>query len=82
MSPPAADHRTNEKLDRIVQALHEVNLNLESLRIMLRGIETLTSDHEKRLRTIEKWQNNLTPVLAAMTFVLGVTFTQVLNRFW
>lgn len=75
-----SEFRTEEKLDRVVDALHEVSINLESLRTMLLGLHTMSLDHEERLRAIERWQNNLTPVLAAITFLLGVTFTQVINR--
>ncbi|MBL4884415.1 MAG: hypothetical protein JKY95_07760 [Planctomycetaceae bacterium] len=74
------ESRSDEKLDRIVEALHEVNVNLESLRVSLAGQLETTSDHEARLRSIERWQNNLTPVLAAITFILGVTFTQVIDH--
>lgn len=68
------------KLERVIVALHDVRVSLESLRIVLEGLQSLSCDHEGRLRTIERWQNNLTPVLAAMTFVLGIAATQVLSR--
>ncbi len=74
------ESRSDEKLDRIVEALHEVNVNLGGLQVTLTGLVDVTNDHETRLRVIERWQNNLTPILAAMTFVLGVTFTEVIDR--
>ncbi len=74
------ESRSDEKLDRIVEALHEVNRNLGGLQVTLSGLAEVASDHETRLRVIERWQNNLTPVLAAITFVLGVTFTEVIDR--
>jgi len=74
------ESRSDEKLDRIVEALHEVNVNLSGLQISLAGLVEVTNDHETRLRVIERWQNNLMPILAAMTFVLGVTFSEVLGR--
>ncbi len=72
----------DDKLERIVMALHDVNVALESVRTILQGLQNLSCDHEGRLRTIERWQHNLTPILAAMTFVLGITTTHVINRFF
>ena len=74
------ESRSDEKLDRIVEALHEVNVNLGGLQVTLTGLVEVTNDHETRLRVIERWQNNLMPILVAMTFVLGVTFTEVIER--
>lgn len=74
------ENQDDEKLDRIVEAVHGVSVQLESLRTTLQQLQTSSLDHEKRLRSIERWQNNLTPILAAMTFVLGASFTQVLDR--
>ncbi len=72
--------RDEGKLERVVIALHDVRVSLESLRTVLEGLQSLSCDHEGRLRNIERWQHNLTPVLAAMTFVLGIATTQVLSR--
>lgn len=74
------ENQDEDKLDRIVEAVHGVSVQLESLRTTLQQLQTASLDHEKRLRSIERWQNNLTPILAAMTFVLGASFTQVLVR--
>ncbi|MBR9801560.1 MAG: hypothetical protein ACE37I_19810 [Rubinisphaera brasiliensis] len=74
------ENQDEDKLDRIVEAVHGVSVQLESLRTTLQQLQTASLDHEKRLRSIERWQNNLTPILAAMTFVLGASFTQVLDR--
>ncbi len=74
------ESRSDEKLDRIVEALHEANVKLGGLQVTLSKLVEVTSDHETRLRVIERWQNNLMPILAAMTFVLGVTFTEVIER--
>ncbi len=74
------ESRSEEKLDRIVEALHEANVKLGGLQVTLSKLVEVTSDHETRLRVIERWQNNLMPILAAMTFVLGVTFTEVIER--
>ncbi|WP_237229048.1 hypothetical protein [Rubinisphaera sp. JC750] len=74
------ENQDEDKLDRIVEAVHGVSVQLESLRTTLQQLQTASLDHEKRLRSIERWQNNLTPILAAMTFMLGASFTQVLDR--
>ena len=70
----------DEKLDRIVETLQQVNINLESLRVTLSALVEVSDDHESRIRTIERWQQNLTPVLAVLTFMLGAVFTEVLDR--
>lgn len=72
---------SDEKLDRIVEALQQVNVTLESLRVSLSSLVQVSDDHEQRIRVVERWQNNLTPVLAAMTFMLGVVFSMALERF-
>ena len=70
----------DEKLDRIVETLQQVNVNLESLRVTLSSLVEVSDDHESRIRTVERWQQNLTPVLAVLTFMLGAIFTEVLDR--
>ena len=70
----------DEKLDRIVESLQQLNVNVESLRVSLSSLIEIAGDHEKRIRLIERWQHNLTPVLAVLTFMLGAVFTQVLSR--
>jgi len=72
---------TDEKLDRIVESLGQVNVNLESVRVSISSLIQVADDHEKRLRVIERWQNHLTPILAVITFMLGATFTVALERF-
>ena len=63
--------RDDERLDRVVEALQQINVHLEGLRVALVDLTETTADHEDRLRSIERWRYNLTPVLAALTFVLG-----------
>ena len=70
----------DEKLDRIIEALHQVNVNLEALRVTLANLVELSTDHEHRLRTLERWRHNLTPVLALLTFTLGAVITELLAR--
>ncbi len=63
--------RDDERLDRVVEALQQINVNLEGLRVALIDLTETTADHEERLRHLEHWKHGLTPVLAALTFVLG-----------
>ncbi len=72
---------TDEKLDRIVEALQQVNVNLEGLRVSMASLIQAVEDHETRIRVVERWQSNLTPILAALTFLLGAVFTEMLGRF-
>ena len=72
---------TDETLDRIVEAVQQVNVNLEGLRVSMTSLIQICDDHETRIRSIERWQNNLTPVLAVLTFILGAIFTETLKRF-
>ena len=72
---------TDEKLDRIVEALQQVNVNLEGLRVGMTSLIQASEDHETRIRAIERWQTSLTPILAVLTFMLGAVFTEMLERF-
>lgn len=71
----------DEKLDRIFESIQQVNIILESTRVSLLSLIEICGDHEKRIRGIERWQQNTTPILAVLTFVLGAIFTQLLVRF-
>jgi hypothetical protein len=71
----------DEKLDRLLESLQQLNVSVESLRVSLAALIEISGDHEKRLRLLERWQQNLTPVLAILTFTLGALFTQALTRF-
>jgi hypothetical protein len=73
---PAMD----ERWDRVLEALQQVNVHLEGLRVSLLGLVDASDDHETRLRRVERWHHNLTPVLAALTFLLGAVFTEMLGR--
>lgn len=69
-----------DKLDRIFEALQLLNVNLENLRVTLATQIQVADDHEQRLRSIERWHNSLTPVLAAITFTLGAVVSITLDR--
>lgn len=70
----------DEHLDRILESLAQVNVNLEGLRVSLITVTETAADHEHRLRAIERWKYHLTPILAAITFVLGAVFSIALDR--
>ena len=72
----------DEKLDRIVESLHQLNINFEGLRISLSSLIQNVEDHEKRIRNIEGWKQNLTPILTVFTFIAGVVLTEMLDRFF
>lgn len=71
---------TDQRLERIVEALGQLQVSLESLRGSLGTIVQTSADHEERLRSIERFQNMLTPTLAAITFVLGVVAKEAVGR--
>jgi hypothetical protein len=70
----------DERLDRVVESLQQINVNLEGLRVALVDVTETTTDHEERLRSIERWRYNLTPVIAAVTFVLGAICSVAMRR--
>jgi len=71
---------THEDLNRVVDALHQVNLTLESLRVTMGTQVEEIDDHEKRLRLLERWTSSLTPVIASLIFLSGVISTAVIQR--
>ena len=71
----------DDKLDRIMESVQQTNVQLESLRVSVQSLIQEQNDHEQRLRILERWRNNLTPIFALLTFVIGSLFTAVLERF-
>ncbi len=69
-----------DRLDRILESLSRIQVTIESLRISLQMMGETSHDHEARLRSVERWKHHLTPVLAVVTFVLGVIATAVMER--
>lgn len=69
----------DDKLDRILESLQQLSVNLESVRVSVHGLIQDAADHERRLRTLERWRNNLTPIIAMITFVLGSLFNAALR---
>jgi len=69
-----------ESLDRLVESLALINVNLEGLRVSLQAVTETKVDHEQRLRSMERWRYNMTPVVALMTFLLGAICNAALER--
>ncbi|MFN0196406.1 MAG: hypothetical protein ACKVT0_06655 [Planctomycetaceae bacterium] len=69
-----------ERLERIQEALHSIDVHLENLRVTITSAIHRGDDHETRLRFIERWQHKLTPILAILTFLVGAVFSEMLER--
>ena len=70
----------NEPLDKLIDELHSLRVTLEGLRVSLRSLVRIANDHETRVRVLERRQQSLTPVLSALTFLLGVLATELVGR--
>jgi hypothetical protein len=71
---------TDERMDRLIEAVQQTNVLLEGMKVSLMQLTERSLDHEQRLRTIERWRHNLTPILAALTFLSGVVFSEMIQR--
>lgn len=69
-----------ESLDRLVESLALINVNLEGLRVSLQSVMETKADHEQRLRSMERWRYQLSPVIALITFVLGAVCSAAVER--
>lgn len=69
-----------ESLDRLVESLALINVNLEGLRVSLVSVTETKTDHEQRLRSMERWRYQLSPVIAFITFVLGAVCNAAMER--
>lgn len=70
----------DERIDRLVEATQRTNVLLEGLRISIEYLMESRVDHEQRLRSVEQWKQNLTPILAILTFLSGVVFSEMIQR--
>jgi len=70
----------DERLDRILESLQQVNVNLETLRVSFANLRQVVEDHESRLRVLERWKHHLTPILAALTFTLGAVAMVIVQK--
>jgi hypothetical protein len=71
----------DERIDRLVDSLRKISVQLENLRVSLLALHQDISDHEQRLRVVEQWKHNLSPVLAIVSFVVGVMLSAAVNHF-
>ena len=69
-----------EPLDKLVEELHSLRVTLEGLRITLSTLLRISDDHEARVRVLESRSHHLTPIVSALTFLLGVIATEVVGR--
>ena len=67
-------------LNRLLAELHSLRVTLEGLRVTLTTLTQVASDHEARVRVLERHQARLAPVVAALTFLLGALVTEVVGR--
>ncbi len=74
------DSSHDERIDRLVEAVQQTNLLLEGLKVTMAQHSVRSVDHEERLRVIERWHQYLTPILAALTFLSGVVFSEMVQR--
>ena len=77
---PANQTYRDERIDRLVEAVLQTNVLLEGMKVSLEALQIRAQDHEERLRIIERWRHNLTPILATLTFLLGVVFSEMIQR--
>ncbi|WP_437225301.1 hypothetical protein SH661x_004005 [Planctomicrobium sp. SH661] len=72
----------DDAFDRLVESLALINVNLEGLRVSLLAVTETKIDHEERLRSIERWRYHLSPIISAITFLLGASLTAALAKLW
>jgi hypothetical protein len=70
----------SDTLATLAAELHSLRITLERLRVTLSALARVTDDHEARVRVLERRQQSLTPVISALTFVLGIVVTQLIGR--
>ena len=70
----------DERIDRLVESLRKISVQLENLRVSLLALHHDIGDHEQRLRLVEQWKHNLSPVLAIISFVVGVMLSAAMNH--
>ncbi|MCA9095326.1 MAG: hypothetical protein KDA68_17725 [Planctomycetaceae bacterium] len=68
------------RLSEILRHLQELQLSIEGVRGSMQHALRSSEDHEDRLRKVERWQNQMSPLLALGTFVGGVLFQVVMTR--
>lgn len=77
---PANQTYRDERIDRLVEAVQQTNVLLEGMKVSLDTLHLRSDDHEERLRIVERWKHQLTPIVASLTFLLGVVFSEMIQR--
>lgn len=68
--------------DPLLTALQRLAIQVERLRGSVDQLLNLARDHENRLRQTERWRNQLSPWIAAITFLAGAIMTIAVDRLW
>lgn len=74
--PPKA---SDQRVDDIVAQLQSIRVAIERLLVSVESLGESDTDHEGRLRRLERWQQRLQPMLGLAAFVLGSVATAVLD---
>ncbi len=61
----------NKRFDQLIEKLSDMAVSFALIANAVESLDKSRDDHEERVRSLEKWKNNLSPVLAAGTFILG-----------
>lgn len=67
-------------VEKLLTELHSLRVTLERLRVTLSTLTQIASDHETRVRELERRQQSQTPIIAGLTFLLGVMVTELVGR--
>lgn len=70
----------SDSLAILVTELHSLRVTLERLQVTLTALARVADDHEARVRVLERRQQSLTPVVSALTFILGIVMTQLVAK--
>lgn len=66
----------DEQLDRLIESLAQINVNLEGLRVSLSWLQETRADHEGRLRSLERWRYHATTWIGLAALLLGGILTR------
>ncbi|ODA30012.1 hypothetical protein [Planctopirus hydrillae] len=78
MPPPPA----HERLDRLLDTLQSLAIQLEQLRVSLDVLVELSKDHETRLRLVETHQHRLTPLVGGLVFLITSMATVAITQWF
>jgi hypothetical protein len=73
--PPPSD-----RLEKLLDTLQSLSLQLEHIRVSLEAVVELTKDHESRLRHVEVAQHRLTPFVSGLVVLLTTLATVAITQ--